>query len=77
MTHTTMLLCRLRAAIPDIPSEYHRTTIRLAIAEIEHQERVEAVRVTMYAPANACAHCGKPAETIACSVGGCPLGADL
>jgi hypothetical protein len=77
MSHTTILLCRLRAAIPDIPDEYHRTSVRLAIAEIEHQERVEAVRGRMYAPANACPHCGKPADTIACGVGGCPFGADL
>ena len=44
MTHTTIPLSRLRAAILAIPDEYHRTSVRLAIAEIEHQERVEAVR---------------------------------
>jgi hypothetical protein len=48
MTHTTTLLTRLRAAIPAIPDEYHRTSIRLAIAEIEHMERVGAVRGRMF-----------------------------
>jgi hypothetical protein len=48
MTHTATLLSRLRAAIPATPDEYHRTSIRLAIAEIEHLERVGAVRGRMY-----------------------------
>ena len=26
---------------------------------------------------DACPYCGKPAETVACGVAGCPLGADL
>lgn len=26
---------------------------------------------------DACPYCGKPADTVACGVGGCPLGADL
>ncbi len=24
-----------------------------------------------------CTHCGKPTNTVACGIGGCPLGADL
>lgn len=38
---------------------------------------LEDIRGFVPAPSIKCAHCGKPADTIACSVGGCPLGADL
>ena len=48
MTHISAQLFRLRAAIPSQSDEYHRTTIRLAIAEIEHHDRVETVRSVMY-----------------------------
>jgi hypothetical protein len=49
----------------------------LPIADAEKLAREILKQVAKGNESASCSHCGKPADTIACGVGGCPLGGDL
>ena len=42
-----------------------------------HAQQLKLARNKVKAVKGGCSYCGKPADTVACGIGGCPLGADL
>lgn len=73
-----LLLSILRSGTISSATDKDGPHIRIDMEDYMLREAVYLALTGPPASANTpCSHCGKPADTIACGIGGCPLGGDL
>ena len=75
MSAETALLDRLRSPRW---SAFHGMDESLCLEAAAEIERLRVALVQARgAPPTTCPHCNRPADTVVCGVGGCPVGGDL